>query len=343
MNHSADSEQPAPATADGNAVLAERVAQLYNQLPIGIAMTVVIGALATYELWEVQLRQLVILWWGLVLVVTAASALLYFAYRRKGEATHADRWLSWLAICALAIGVCWGLAAGVLFPLNSNEERVFLTLLLVGATSAGIALFAASWPLFAMYAASIVGPFTYVLATSGSRLFTEIALVLPLFYVVSVGVAYRLHHVLASGYRLRQSYRRLTEEHHALNLRIEDQIQELLDAQREIQASGRKLALFSERAPIAVFEMDANGTILDMNPAAETVFGHAASELVGRNLVRTLIPPDETAIDQNWWAGFAAHRNPEAGVRARCLRRDGLEIVCEFSLTPLVNEAQDIV
>jgi PAS domain S-box-containing protein len=89
--------------------------------------------------------------------------------------------------------------------------------------------------------------------------------------------------------------------------------------------------------------MDANGTILDMNPAAETVFGHAAAELVGRNLVRTLIPLDETALDQRWWEEFAVRRNPEAGIRTRCLRRDGLEIVCEFSLTPLVNEAQDLV
>ena len=44
--------------------------------------------------------------------------------------------------------------------------------------------------------------------------------------------------------------------------------------------------------------MDSNGTILDMNPAAETMFGHAASELVGRNLVRTLIPQDEAALTQ---------------------------------------------
>ena len=62
MNHSADSEQASPATVDANAVLAERVSHLYSQLPIGIALTFVIGALATYELWELELRQTVILW-----------------------------------------------------------------------------------------------------------------------------------------------------------------------------------------------------------------------------------------------------------------------------------------
>ena len=344
MNYPAETEQPSPAAIDVNAVLAERVSHLYSQLPIGIALTFVIGALVTYELWEQQLSGLVGVWWGFVLVVTVASTLLYIAYQRADDgAVNAKRWLRWLSVCVIATGVGWGLAAGVFFPLNSNEERVFLALLLVGVTSVGVALFAASWPLFAGYAASIVAPFTYVLATSGIRLFTEIAMVLPFFYIIMVGIAHRLHHVLASGYRLRQAYGRLTEERHALNLQVENQIQELLDAQREIQASGRKLALFSERAPIAVFEMDANGTILDMNPAAETVFGHAASELVGRNLIRTLIPQDEPWLDQSWWEEFAASREPVARIRVRCVRRDGLEIVCEFSLTPLINDANDIV
>jgi len=352
MNNAAEeTEHIAPSSEsrqqeaiDASTVLADRVDHLYSQFPIGVAMTFVIGALATYELWELQLKQVVLIWWALVLLVTVASTALYFAYRRAvNVVAEARRWLRWLAICAFANGTAWGLAAAVFFPLNTNEERVFLTLLLVGVTSGGIPVFAASWPLYALYAVSTVAPFTYVLASSGSRLFTEIALVLPIFYLVSVGVAYRLEHVLLSGYRLRQSYRKLTEDHRALNLRIEDQIQELLDAQREIQASGRKLALFAERAPIAVFEMDANGTILDMNPAAETVFGHSAAELVGRNLLRTLIPQDEAALDQRWWADFQVRRNPEAGIRARCLRRDGLEIVCEFSITPLVNETQDLV
>jgi PAS domain S-box-containing protein len=344
MNYPAESEQSSPAAIDANAVLAERVSHLYSQLPIGIALTFVIGALVTYELWELALIRLVSVWWGFVLVVTAASTVLYIAYQRADHgAASAKRWLSWLSVCVIATGVGWGLAAGVFFPLNNNEERVFLTLLLVGVTSVGVALYAASWPLFAGYAASIVVPFTYVLATSGTRLFAEIAMVLPFFYIIMVGIAHRLHHVLASGYRLRQAYGRLTDERHALNLQVENQVQELIDAQREIQASGRKLALFSERAPIAVFEMDANGTILDMNPAAETVFGHAASELVGRNLIRTLITQDEPWLDQAWWTEFAASREPVARIRARCVRRDGLEIVCEFSLTPLINDANDIV
>ncbi|MBI2753006.1 MAG: PAS domain S-box protein [Betaproteobacteria bacterium] len=352
MNRAASAtEQATPSTrirfhgATGESdALADAVAHLYSQVPFGLVTTFIIGALATYELWDAQFKELVLIWWCLVLLVMAASTGLYLAYRRAADTvTEAERWLRWLAIGALANGVNWGLAAAVFFRAHTHEEQVFLSLLLVGVTAGGIPVFAASWPIFAIFAASIVAPFTYVLTTFGSRLFTEIAFMLPIFYVGTVAVAYRLNQVLISGYRLRRAYGKLTDDYTTLNQRIEEQIEELLHAQHEIEASGRKLALFAERAPIAVFEMDRNGTILEMNPAAENAFGYTSSELVGRNLMRSLIPADETALDRRWWMEFAARKRPEAGIRARCLRRDGLEIVCEYSLTPLVNEANDLV
>jgi len=351
MNRAASAtEQASPSarirsngTAGASDVLADRAAHLYNQVPFGLATTVVIGALATYELWDARFKELVLIWWCLVLLVTAASTGLYLAYRRAANiAVDAERWLRWLGIGALANGVNWGLAAAVFFRAHTHEEQVFLSLLLVGVTAGGIPVFAASWRIFAIFAASIVAPFTYVLTTLGSRLFTEIAFILPVFYAGSVAVAYRLNQVLISGYRLRRAYQTLTEDYTALNRTLEEQIEEFRHAQSVIEASGRKLALFAERAPIAVFELDRKGTILDMNPAAEHTFGYSSSELVGRNLVQTLIPQDEPALDKRWWADFAARKHPEAGIRARCLRRDGLEIVCEYSLTPLVNEFNDL-
>ena len=58
--------------SDPQKVLADRVEQLYSQMPLGIVFTLVIGAIATYELWDNRTRELVMFWWGLVLLVTAA-------------------------------------------------------------------------------------------------------------------------------------------------------------------------------------------------------------------------------------------------------------------------------
>jgi PAS domain S-box-containing protein len=330
--------------SDPRQLLTDRVEQLYRQLPFALAAPFLIAVIASVELWDQRARELVMLWWIPVIVVTASKTALYWAYRRNADPkANAAQWLRWLGIAALASGVNWGVAGAVFFPSHTDAQQVFLAFLLAGMASAGIPVYAASWPIFALYSAAILLPFTYVLASFGNRLFAEIALLIPVFYMMNVAVAYRLNQVFQSGYRLRYAYGKLTEEHTALNERLGQQLADLTDAHREVAASGRKLALFAERAPIAVFEMDGNATILEMNPAAENIFGYAAAELTGRSLIRMLIPSGHGVLDRPWWETFVASLQPASHVRTQCLRRDGLEITCEFSLTPLVNEEAELI
>src|SRR5262245_66561924 len=98
--------------------------------------------------------------------------------------------------------------------------------------SAGIPVYAASWPIFAVYAAGIVVPFTYVLANFGNRLFTELALLVPMFYGINVAIAYRLSDVFHSGYRLRRAYGRLTDDYSVLHQLPGRQMVALEDARR---------------------------------------------------------------------------------------------------------------
>ena len=315
--------------ADPALVRADRVAQLYSQLPLGMAATVVIGVIAAIELHEGRLIELVYFWGGLLGLVVVLHGLLYLGYRndaRRHENT--GQWLRWLGIGAFAAGAVWGFAAAVFFPSHADERQVFLAFLLAGVLSGGIPMYAASWPIFAAYAAAIGLPFTYVLATFGNRLFAEIALLIPLFYAVSVAIAYRLNGVFLSGYRLRHAYQR--------------QLVELEEARRQIEASGRKLALFFERSPIAVLELDAKGVIQEMNHAGELLFGYAAAELIGQTVTRLVLPKYQPDFDAEW-RKLVATRQPLAGLKVRNPRRDGLTVVCEWTVTPLVNPEGQLI
>jgi PAS domain S-box-containing protein len=342
----------APARADDAAgrsdpqrVLADRVEQLYSQMPLGIVFTLVIGAIATYELWDNRTRDLVLFWWGLVLLVTAARAALWAGYRRSTDrVAEASQWLRWMAISALANGANWGFAGAVFFPSHTDEQQVFLAFLLAGIASAGIPTYAASWPMFALYAAAVVLPFAYVLANFGNRLFVEIAVLVPVFYLANVGIAYRLNQVFFSGYRLRHAYGRLTEDYTTLNKRLERQLVELEEARRQVEASGRKLALYAERAPIAVLELDAQGRVQRINHAAENLFGWPSNELAERNpSFKILVRPESHAEFDEQWRQLMQSRAPVARLRLRNPRRDGLELVCEWNITPLVNPEGDVV
>jgi PAS domain S-box-containing protein len=329
--------------ADPGQVLADRVAQLYRQMPIAIAATFIAGGIATFELQGRWLQELVLLWWAIVVLFSAAASLLLYAYYRSPDkVASAPQWLRWLGIAALSNGASWGLAGGVFFRSLSDEQQVFLAFLFAGMASVGIPVYAASWPIFALYAAGILLPFFYVLLTFGNRLFVEIALLVPLFYVINVAIAYQLTQVFHSGYRLRRAYGQLTEDHRALNRRLEKQLVELDEARRQVELSGRKLALFAERAPIAVLELQADGTVAEVNHAAEMLFGYAASELVGGS-VKKLVRPEFHAEFDRTWHELLTSRESMAGLKIRNPRRDGIDLICEWTVTPLVNIQHEVI
>jgi PAS domain S-box-containing protein len=331
-------------SADPRFVLADRVEQLYSQMPLAIIATLVISILAAYELREGRYAEIVYFWGGLVLLLTIARAGLFWSYRRASDKlAEAAQWLRWLGISALATGATWGFAGAVFFPSHADEQQVFLAFLLALLVAGGIPIYAVSWPIYAAYAAGILFPFTYVLATFGNKLFAEIALIVPAFYVINVGIAYRLNRIFNSGYRLRHAYGKLTEDYTALNQRLEQQLVELEEARRQVEASGRKLALFAERSPIAVFEFDPEGRVLNMNPAAETLFGFSSREMIGRLGTDTLFPGDAKSDIRERWRGLIQSREPLFGLRLTNTRRDSAEIVCEWSLTPLVNPENRVI
>ena len=329
--------------ADPRQVLADRVAQLYRQMPIAIGATFIAGAIATFELQGRWLKELVLVWWAIVVLFSVGASLLLVAYRRCADKVGtASQWLRWVGIAALGNGASWGLAGGVFFRSLSDEQQVFLAFLFAGMASVGIPVYAASWPIFALYAAGILGPFFYVLLTFGNRLFVEIALLVPLFYAINVLIAYRLTHVFQSGYRLRHAYGKLTQDHRQLNRRLERQLVELDEARRQVEASGRKLALFAERAPIAVLELQPDGTVAEVNNAAEILFGYAAAELVGGS-VKKLIRPEAHAEFDRTWQRLVEERESLAGLKLANPRRDGVEITCEWTITPLVNVESQVI
>jgi PAS domain S-box-containing protein len=230
----------------------------------------------------------------------------------------------------------------VFFRSLSDEQQVFLAFLFAGMAAIGVPVYAASWPIYALYAAGILAPFFYALLTFGNRLFLEIALLVPLFYVINVAIAYRLTQVFESGYRLRRAYGRLAEDHSRLNQRLQHQLLELEEARRQVEASGRKLALFAERAPIAVLELQNDGTVSEVNHAAEMLFGYAAAELVGGS-VKKLVRPEFHREFDRIFRELVGKRESMAGLKIRNPRRDGIDLICEWTVTPLVNSQNQVI
>ncbi|MGH8705821.1 MAG: ATP-binding protein [Burkholderiales bacterium] len=331
-------------TALSTRILADQVDQLYRQMPLALGVTIALAGVVVYELYEPRVQQLVQFWGFTTLVVVLCCAAVAYAYLSDPAAgEQPEKWLRWFAIGAMAMGANWGFAGAVFFPGHTDEQQVFLAFVLAGVVASGLPVLSAVWWVYALFASGVTIAFDVVLLRFGTKLFTELGLMVPAFLAVNVLIAYRLNQVFISGYQLRQSYRKLTDDYSLLNQQIEQQLEELLQARREVEASGRKLALFAERAPIAVLEVDPKATILEMNPAAENLFGYAAAELIGRSAVHTLFPPASAQLNDTSWAAFVSGARPITAPQVACIRRDSIEIICEFTLTPLVNDAGDLI
>jgi PAS domain S-box-containing protein len=104
-------------------------------------------------------------------------------------------------------------------------------------------------------------------------------------------------------------------------------------------------ALVSTRAD-AIVAADRDGIIRFWNPGAECIFGHLAADAIGHSL--DLIIPER--LRQRHWAGYG--RTMQTGesrygegdlLSVPALRNDGATISIEFTITPLKDEAGQMV
>ena len=238
-------------------------------MPIAIGATFIAGAIATFELQGRWLKS----WCSSGGPSSCSSAprracsLCLFAQRRQGGQRAA------VAALARHRGARQrrelGLAGGVFFRSLSDEQQVFLAFLFAGMASVGIPVYAASWPIFALYAAGILGPSSTcclrsATACSGDRaagaafLRDQRSDRLP----ADAGLPFRLP--AAPG--LRKADKGPPPPQPAPRAPAG----RAGGGRRQVEASGRKLALFAERAPIAVLELQPNGTVAEVNRAPKS-------------------------------------------------------------------------
>ncbi len=326
----------------GPEVARERCDFIYRRVAPGVAATAALSLLLSAFLWRSRPLELIVFWQVLILVLSAAMWALSAAYRRApGAREQPALWIRRVAYGAAALGAGWGFAAAVFFP-GAQEEQVFISFMVAVVTVGALPLYSTVWWVYALYAAGVMLPFNVVLFAHGTELFRLLGAALPLLYIANVLTAYELGRVFSTAFGLRGAYRRLSGDNAEIQAQLGEQLDSLLDAHREVQAYGRKLSLFSERAPIAVFEVDPRATILDMNPAAENLFGYASPEMVGRNILTMLLAGEDRELTERWWSHFIAAGKPATRVAENCMRRDGLALACEWTMTPLVTDEGEV-
>jgi PAS domain S-box-containing protein len=117
-------------------------------------------------------------------------------------------------------------------------------------------------------------------------------------------------------------------------------------AELERQRSEERFAGVFEWAPDALLIVDHEGRILTANRQAEPLLGYSREELSGRS-VDDLVPAQRRAAHHAMRASFRdradAHRMGSERARLAALRKDGVEVPVEISLSPLESSRDRLI
>ncbi|MDP9256172.1 MAG: PAS domain S-box protein [Actinomycetota bacterium] len=160
-------------------------------------------------------------------------------------------------------------------------------------------------------------------------------------------------HMIATGERLKSEYRLLRRDGSVAWVRDEGalvrdeageplcmqgyflDITERKQRETELRESNARTRAMLDAALDGVITIDHQGAIIEFNPAAESIFGHARDAVVGRRMVDLIVPP---AFRDAHTAGFrhylATGEGPVLGKRIEVsgMRADGSEFPMELSI-----------
>jgi PAS domain S-box-containing protein len=113
-------------------------------------------------------------------------------------------------------------------------------------------------------------------------------------------------------------------------------------AKRNLRQSEQRLSLHVEHSPLAFVEWDVNGRVVKWNPAATQTFGYTAREARGLHIA-DLSPYADRQETEDIWSSIISHRRTIHQRRRRNLTKAGRVILCEWSMTPLVDYRGSVI
>lgn len=299
-------------------VLAEQVRLLYSQASHGFVVTLVIATLLVIGLWKVVDHVWLLVWFGLIGLITLGRYVLVRAYQRASQPNADNKhWLLPFTIGAGFAGFAWGLGGAALFPDGHVLHQSFL-LLLIGGIAAGAAPYlSAVLTVYACFLLLILVPVATLLFLQGGETYFLMGLMALVFAGAMGAIGRAIHTTIKDSLRLRFENLELVDGLSDAKLQVERTNAELEAEVEERRRTEADLYLEKELAQVTleaigdgVITTDTNGWIEYLNPVAEQLTSWTVAEARGRALSEVFKLIEETT------------RQPVADPVNRCLNEE---------------------
>jgi signal transduction histidine kinase/ActR/RegA family two-component response regulator len=251
---------------------------LYENLPTGVAVTVVIASLLTYAHWDLRPRVIVLTW--LMFMLLVAGARLVNAQRYRGSASRdieSRRWNLLFVLGSALAGIGWGAGAIVLYPSGHPTSEILIVFAVGGVMLGGASTLAARPEAFLAFLLPAGVLTSARLASGGDENHLIMGFLGALFTAATVATTWRFHQQIAASFRLRSDNHDLIESLQAakndaeavnrqLELRVRDRTAKLIEADQRKDEFLATLAhelrnpLAPMRFALEILKADAPGT-----------------------------------------------------------------------------------
>jgi diguanylate cyclase (GGDEF)-like protein/PAS domain S-box-containing protein len=275
----------------------------FERMPLNMLMTTVGTLLFTGLWWNTFPHRLLVVWGVAILTFNVVIRFVLWSLFRRWGASDAEviPWAKFYLIQTALAGSAWGFGPALIMRQSVETEAALLVAMLFAVC--GVAINTLSAQRTALQAFIVTAMLPPALSAWGAPGGTGAL------------VAYTLLGGAAVLSIIGQNTSNATWKLVATQLRMRSILETALDA---------------------AIEADANDTITDWNPRAETMFGWSKSEVLGRSLTNTIIPAQYRAAHSARMARYleSGHEHDKNRlIELTALRRDGTEFPLEMAVT----------
>jgi len=198
-----------PDNEDSASTFSDRVALLYESLPLALSAILVNGAILSAVQWSTAGKTRVTIWFAFTLLIVLLRAGLYYAFRRQApadRATHSSRWLNLFLIGVLGSGLLWGSTGYFFFPANEPTHQLFVVFIVGGMAAGAITTLSASFTAIMLFLVPALGPLIVLLFLGDSPLSATMSGMVALFLLMLTTTAWRSNQLIIES--LRRHYAR---------------------------------------------------------------------------------------------------------------------------------------
>ena len=294
-------------------VRVELLSAVYAAAPAVLTANLVNGALVVLVFWSVVPQRRLISWYALVCAAVVIRTWLWSRYRREPSAAEqADRWGRLAAIGSGSSGMLWGAAGAMFFVSDSPLHELALAFVLGGIAAGATASLAAHLPVFLAYLLPSVLPFAVRLAMVGDAEHLAMAGMVVMYVSALLLIGWRVHTSLVRSVALRLA-----------------------------NADLSRLAAIVESSFDAIISMTLERRITSWNGAAESMYGYAANEVIGRSM-EIVVPPDRLEEFRTVYDRLGRGEDV-APFETERMTKDGRRLEVALRLSPIRDQTGAVV